>query len=59
MQNLDKLFRELQKEGVKIVGEKEEYEYGKFGWIFKPFNYGLKLTVGKRTFAIPAFKQRL
>ena len=34
--DLDGLLEELQKEGVEIVGEKEEYEYGKFGWIMDP-----------------------
>ena len=34
--NLDVLLEELKKEGVEIVGEKEEYEYGKFGWIIDP-----------------------
>jgi len=34
--DLDGLLEELKKEGVEIVGEKEEYEYGKFGWIMDP-----------------------
>lgn len=34
--DLDGLLEELKKEGVEIVGEKEEYEYGKFGWIADP-----------------------
>lgn len=36
VKNLDELLEDLQKEGVEIVGEKEEYEYGKFGWIMDP-----------------------
>lgn len=32
-ENLIELFDVLKKEGVEIVGEIEEYEYGKFGWI--------------------------
>lgn len=34
VENLVELLKELKKEGVTIVGEIEEYEYGKFGWIF-------------------------
>ncbi len=30
------LLAELKKEGVEIVGEIEEYEYGNFGWIMDP-----------------------
>jgi len=26
----------LRKEGVAVVGEVEEFEYGKFGWIMDP-----------------------
>jgi len=33
VENLVELLKELKKEGVIIVGEIEEYEYGKFGWI--------------------------
>jgi D-3-phosphoglycerate dehydrogenase / 2-oxoglutarate reductase len=31
--NLEQLLRNLQAEGVTIVGEMETYDYGKFGWI--------------------------
>ncbi len=31
--NLEVLLERLKKEGVTIVGEVEEYSYGKFGWI--------------------------
>ena len=34
--NLVALLEVLREEGVTIVGEMEEYEYGKFGWIMDP-----------------------
>lgn len=34
--NLEKLLEILRNEGVEIVGNVEEYEYGKFGWIMDP-----------------------
>lgn len=34
--NLEKLLVALEEEGVEVVGEIEEYEYGKFGWIMDP-----------------------
>jgi predicted enzyme related to lactoylglutathione lyase len=34
--DLKALISELKKEGVDVVGEIEEYEYGKFGWIMDP-----------------------
>lgn len=33
VENLVELLKTLKKEGVTIVGDMEEYEYGKFGWI--------------------------
>ena len=36
VENLNELLKELKKEGVTIVGEVEEYDYGKFGWILDP-----------------------
>jgi predicted enzyme related to lactoylglutathione lyase len=36
VENLEKLLKTLRKEGIEIVGEIEEYEYGKFGWILDP-----------------------
>lgn len=36
VENLVELLEQLEKEGVRIVGEIEEYEYGKFGWIMDP-----------------------
>ncbi len=34
--DLNELLIKLKEEGVRIVGEIEEYEYGKFGWIVDP-----------------------
>ncbi|WP_046758194.1 VOC family protein [Kordia jejudonensis] len=36
VENLVELLAVLKKEGVTIIGEIEEYEYGKFGWILDP-----------------------
>lgn len=36
VENLRALVEELKMEGVTVVGEVEEYEYGKFGWIIDP-----------------------
>ncbi|WP_274474771.1 VOC family protein [Mangrovimonas aestuarii] len=36
VENLVELLETLKKEGVTIVGEIEEYDYGKFGWILDP-----------------------
>jgi len=36
VENLEELLEQLEKEGVKIVGEMEEYEYGKFAHYFYP-----------------------
>jgi len=36
VENLKELLKVLKKEGVTIVGEIEEYDYGKFGWILDP-----------------------
>lgn len=33
VENLEELLQELKKEGVPILGEIQEFEYGKFGWI--------------------------
>jgi len=33
VENLIELLKVLKEEGVTIVGEVEEYSYGKFGWI--------------------------
>ena len=34
--NLLELLKVLKQEGVTVVGEVEEYSYGKFGWILDP-----------------------
>ena len=34
--NLIELLKVLKEEGVTVVGEVEEYDYGKFGWILDP-----------------------
>ena len=36
VENLVELLQVLKKEGVEIVGDIEEYPYGKFGWIMDP-----------------------
>lgn len=36
VENLVELLKVLKEEGVQIVGEMEEYPYGKFGWIMDP-----------------------
>jgi predicted enzyme related to lactoylglutathione lyase len=36
VENLVELLKVLKEEGVEIVGEVQEYSYGKFGWILDP-----------------------
>ncbi len=36
VENLVELMKALKEEGVQIVGDIEEYSYGKFGWIMDP-----------------------
>ena len=36
VENLVELLKVLREEGVQVVGEMEDYEYGKFGWIMDP-----------------------
>ncbi|WP_299667132.1 VOC family protein [uncultured Polaribacter sp.] len=43
VENLVELLKELKKEGVTIVGEMEEYDYGKFGWILDNENNKIEL----------------
>ena len=43
VENLTELLEALKEEGVTIVGEVEEYEYGKFGWILDPEGNKLEL----------------
>ncbi|MBP1840421.1 VOC family protein [Formosa algae] len=43
VENLVELLETLKAEGVTVVGEIEEYDYGKFGWILDP--EGLKIEL--------------
>ncbi len=36
VENLHELLATLKEEGITVVGEVEEYDYGKFGWILDP-----------------------
>jgi len=36
VENLKELLETLKTEGVQVVGEMEEYPYGKFGWVIDP-----------------------
>jgi predicted enzyme related to lactoylglutathione lyase len=36
VENLKELLVQLKQEGVQVVGEMQEFEYGKFGWIVDP-----------------------
>jgi len=36
VENLISLLEELKNSGVELIGEMEEYEYGKFAWILDP-----------------------
>ena len=36
VENLAELLETLKAEGVQVVGEIQEFEYGKFGWIMDP-----------------------
>ncbi len=36
VENLVELLKALKEEGVTIVGEMQEFSYGKFGWIMDP-----------------------
>lgn len=36
VEDLEGLLKQLQEEGVQVVGEVETYDYGKFGWILDP-----------------------
>jgi len=41
--NLVELLKILKKEGVAVVGEIEEYDYGKFGWTLDPESNKIEL----------------
>jgi predicted enzyme related to lactoylglutathione lyase len=36
VKDLDRLLEQLKREGVKVDDKREEYEYGKLGWIIDP-----------------------
>lgn len=36
VEDLDALLEELRQEGVEIVPQREEYDFGKFAWIVDP-----------------------
>jgi predicted enzyme related to lactoylglutathione lyase len=36
VENLEALLKTLREEGVQVVGNIEDYDYGKFGWIMDP-----------------------
>jgi len=36
VQDIEKLLEILRSDGVEVVGDIEEYEYGKFAWIMDP-----------------------
>lgn len=36
VKDLQALLKKLKEEGVEIIGEMQEYEYGKFGWVMDP-----------------------
>jgi predicted enzyme related to lactoylglutathione lyase len=36
VENLVELLKVLREEGVEVVGEMQEFSYGKFGWIMDP-----------------------
>ena len=43
VENLEKLLKHLKKERIKIVGEMQIYEYGKFAWIIDPDGVKIEL----------------
>ena len=43
VENLVELLEVLKQEGVTVVGELQEFEYGKFGWILDPDGNKLEL----------------
>ncbi|WP_420582817.1 VOC family protein [Reichenbachiella sp.] len=43
VENLVELLKVLKYEGVEIVGEMEEYDYGKFAWILDPEGHKIEL----------------
>ncbi|MDF4221030.1 VOC family protein [Maribacter sp. M208] len=44
VKNLVELLKVLKEEGVTVVGEIQEFEYGKFGWILDPDGNKIELS---------------
>lgn len=36
VEDLSLLLNKLKEKGVAVIGEIEEYDYGKFGWVIDP-----------------------
>ena len=47
VENLVELLKLLKEEGVEIVGEMQEFSYGKFGWIMDPDGNKIELWESK------------
>jgi predicted enzyme related to lactoylglutathione lyase len=47
VENIVELLKVLKEEGVQIVGEMQEYPYGKFGWIMDPEGNKIELWEAK------------
>lgn len=43
VENMVELLKVLKSEGVKQIGEMEEFEYGKFAWIMDPDGHKIEL----------------
>jgi len=43
VKNLLSLLEKLKEQNVRVIGEVEEYEYGKFGWIMDPEDNKIEL----------------
>lgn len=43
VQDLETLIKTLKDEGVEVIGDIQEFEYGKFAWILDPDGYKVEL----------------
>jgi len=43
VENLEALLEELKEKGLKVVGEMEEFDYGKFAWVMDPEGHKIEL----------------
>lgn len=43
VENLKELLEEFKAKGLQVVGDIEEYDYGKFGWIMDPEGHKIEL----------------